>query len=100
MAGPDLAIATTPAFEEARDVVLTRCSMCHAREPLWAGLAVAPKGVLLESDADIVRQARAIQLQAVRSRAMPPGNVTQITLEERQVLAAWLGVAGQGAASR
>jgi uncharacterized membrane protein len=56
---------------------------------------VAPKGVLLESDADIVRQARAIELQAVRSRAMPPGNITEITAEERQVLAAWLGIAGQ-----
>jgi uncharacterized membrane protein len=95
MASLDPMAAASPAFVEARDVVLTRCSMCHAREPLWAGLAVAPKGVLLESDADIVRQARAIELQAVHSRAMPPGNITEITAEERQVLAAWLGIAGQ-----
>ena len=100
MAGPDAVSAASPAFEEARDVVLTRCSMCHAREPLWAGLAAAPKGVLLEHDGDIVRQARAIELQAVRSRAMPPGNITEITAEERQVLAAWLGVAGQAATSQ
>ena len=31
-----------------------------------------------------------IAINAVRSRAMPPGNVTEITPEERQVLAAWL----------
>jgi uncharacterized membrane protein len=74
--------------------------MCHAREPLWAGLGVAPKGVLLEHDGDIARQARAIELQAVRSRAMPPGNVTQITPEERRVLAVWLGVAGDAAAGQ
>ena len=100
MAGLDPAIAASPAFEDARDVVLNRCSMCHAREPLWAGLAVAPKGVLLEHDGDIVRQARAIELQAVRSRAMPPGNITEITAEERQMLAVWLGVAGQAATSQ
>ncbi len=69
--------------------------MCHAREPLWPGLAAPPKGILLEDDADIVRQARAIELQAVRSRAMPPGNVTEMAPAERRVLAAWLGVAGQ-----
>ena len=100
MTGPDAVIAALPAFEEARDVVLTRCSMCHAREPLWEGLAVAPKGVLLEEDGDIVRQARAIELQAVRSRAMPPGNITEITAEERRVLAAWLSVTGHAATGR
>ena len=100
MTGPDAVIAASPAFEEARDVVLTRCSMCHAREPLWEGLAVAPKGVLLEDDGDIVRQARAIELQAVRSRAMPPGNITEITAEERRVLAAWLSVTGHAATGR
>ena len=100
MTGPDAVIAALPAFEEARDVVLTRCSMCHAREPLWEGLAVAPKGVLLEDDGDIVRQARAIELQAVRSRAMPPGNITEITAEERRVLAAWLSVTSHAATGR
>ena len=31
-----------------------------------------------------------IDINAVRSHAMPPGNVTEMTLDERQVLAAWL----------
>ena len=31
-----------------------------------------------------------ISLQAVRSDAMPPGNVTDMTAAERQVLAAWI----------
>ena len=29
-------------------------------------------------------------MQAVLTHAMPPGNVTEITPEERQVLAAWI----------
>jgi uncharacterized membrane protein len=75
---------------EVENVVLSRCSMCHAAEPLWEGLAVPPKGVVLETPAQIRAQARAIDMQAVRSHAMPPGNVTFIEDSERQLLAAWL----------
>jgi uncharacterized membrane protein len=64
--------------------------MCHAAEPLWEGLTVPPKGVLLETPGQIRAQARAIEMQAVRSHAMPPGNVTFIEDSERRILAAWL----------
>lgn len=76
-------------FDAARDVVLSRCSMCHAQEPVWEGIVVPPKGVLLESDAEIAAQARDIYLQAGRSHAMPPANITQIEEEERRLLVAW-----------
>jgi uncharacterized membrane protein len=33
--------------------------------------------------------AREIYLQAGRSHAMPPGNITDMTLEERKMLVAW-----------
>lgn len=72
------------------EIVLSRCSMCHAAEPVWAGLGAPPKGVILETPAQIRRQARAIGLQAVVTQAMPPGNVTELTTAERQVLAAWI----------
>ncbi|MEQ8354788.1 MAG: urate hydroxylase PuuD [Kiloniellaceae bacterium] len=75
---------------EVENVVLSRCSMCHAAEPLWEGVPAAPKGVLLETPAQIRAQARAIEMQAVRSHAMPPGNITYIEESERQILAAWL----------
>ncbi|NIA68683.1 urate hydroxylase PuuD [Pelagibius litoralis] len=75
---------------EVENVVLSRCSMCHAAEPLWEGITVAPKGVLLETPAQIRAHARAIEMQVVRSHAMPPGNITEIEAEERQLLAAWL----------
>ena len=76
-------------FDEVRNIVLGRCSMCHAREPLWEGIAAPPRGVHLESDEDILRQADQIYLQVVRSHAMPPGNITEVTAGERQHLAAW-----------
>jgi uncharacterized membrane protein len=81
--------ADDPHFEDARDTVLVRCSMCHAREPLWEGIAAAPKGVLLETDRDVAAHARDIYLQAGITHAMPPANVTFIEPSERALLAAW-----------
>ena len=63
--------------------------MCHAAEPSYEGIYHAPKGVMLETDAAIAEHAREIYLQAGRSHAMPPGNVTQITPQERALLVAW-----------
>ncbi len=76
-------------FPAARDVIMSRCSMCHAAEPVWEGLHAAPKDVVLDSDAAIASHAREIYLQAARSHAMPPGNLTGVTPDERQLLTAW-----------
>ncbi len=94
----EMAAAVPPAFERfasnvhfpaAKDVVLSRCSMCHAKEPVWEGIVAAPKGVLLENDGEIAAHAMEIYLQAGRSHAMPPANITQIQPEERKMLVAW-----------
>ncbi|MEH6691541.1 MAG: urate hydroxylase PuuD [Pseudorhizobium pelagicum] len=76
-------------FDAARDVVLSRCSMCHAAEPVWEGVNFAPKAVKLETDREIAVHAREIYIQAGRSHAMPPGNITEISVEERELLTAW-----------
>ena len=76
-------------FQQAAETVQGRCSMCHAEEPVWEGLIVPPKGVVLESQTDIAAQAREIYLQAGRSHAMPPGNVSDMTEQERQLLVKW-----------
>jgi uncharacterized membrane protein len=89
------ALSQMPDTETAHSIVLARCSMCHAAEPVWAGIAAAPKGIMLDTPRSIRANARLIDLYAVRSRAMPPGNVTEMTGEERQILAAWLGSSRQ-----
>ena len=84
--------ASLPAAADLRaveEIVLSRCSMCHAAEPVWDGITTAPKGVLLDSSDHIHRNARLIAKNAAWSSAMPPGNVTEITTEERAVLASW-----------
>ncbi|CCV09858.1 urate hydroxylase PuuD [Mesorhizobium sp. STM 4661] len=76
-------------FPAVRDIVLGRCSMCHAQEPVYEGIYQAPKGVVLDTDAAIAKHAREIYLQAGRSHAMPPANVTHITDKERALLVNW-----------
>ncbi|KQZ26718.1 cysteine desulfurase [Mesorhizobium sp. Root552] len=76
-------------FPAVRDTVLGRCAMCHAAEPSYEGIYHAPKGVTLDTDAGIAANAKEIYLQAGRSHAMPPANVTQMTDKERAMLVAW-----------
>jgi uncharacterized membrane protein len=83
----------TPAavkFGDVEEIVITRCSMCHAAEPVWAGIVRAPHGVMLDTPDRIKGHARQIALAAVWSSAMPPSNVSMMTPEERQTLKAWL----------
>jgi uncharacterized membrane protein len=84
------ALPETPKFAKVQEIVMSRCSMCHAAEPVWDGIVAAPKGVRLDTADQIKRHAKLIELNAVRSRAMPPGNVTGISADDRQVLAAWI----------
>lgn len=76
-------------FEGVYETVLGRCSMCHAEEPFWEGIGVAPKNVMLETEEQVARQAREIYLQAGRSHAMPPGNLTYMEQVERDLIITW-----------
>jgi uncharacterized membrane protein len=75
---------------EVTNIVTGRCAMCHAPEPSWPGIQIAPKGVLLDGPEQIAIHARAIRSQAVMTHAMPPNNLSGMTAGERRVLAAWL----------
>jgi uncharacterized membrane protein len=70
--------------------------MCHAAEPVYEGIVRPPNGVMLENDAEIAAHAREIYIQAGRSHAMPPGNITDITPDERKLLVAWFESAVEG----
>ncbi len=79
----------------AVELVIERCSACHAQEPIWDGLAFAPKGIILETEADAVRLVDDIFWQAAASHAMPPGNVIWMEDEERALLTAWRALVRQ-----
>jgi len=88
--------AEAEGFEEVHDIVLGRCSMCHAAEPVWSGLLWAPKGVALETEADLTRNARAVYLQSGISHAMPPANLSFMEDAERAAIVAWYKAAIEG----
>ncbi|MGH3110402.1 MAG: urate hydroxylase PuuD [Gaiellaceae bacterium] len=71
------------SFAQIAPIVEQRCASCHSG-------AVAPLGVRLETEPEITARADDIERQAVLTRAMPPGNSTGMTDEERARLGAWI----------
>ncbi|HEY5872313.1 MAG TPA: c-type cytochrome, partial [Gaiellaceae bacterium] len=71
------------AFEQIQPIVAERCATCHS------GIS-APLGVRLETQEQIEARIDDIERQAVLSQAMPPGNATGMSAEERELLAAWI----------
>jgi uncharacterized membrane protein len=86
---PAAKIALPAAPQEVAEVVISRCSMCHAALPVWPGLAISPKGVLLDTPELIQRWKHEVQIQAGLTRAMPPNNLTEMTDAERAIIRAW-----------
>ena len=81
--------AAAQGFEDAQDIILGRCSMCHMSEPVYDGIRRAPKNVHLENTYDITAYAKQIYLQSGVTHAMPPANVTWMEDEERQIIVDW-----------
>ena len=77
-------------FTSVKQIVDMRCVSCHAEKPAFQGLAEAPKGVKLDTPERIRAQRVLIHQQTVLSKAMPPGNLTAITEEERALLDRWM----------
>ena len=71
-------------------IVEQRCVPCHSENPTQEGFDTAPAGVMLDTREQITEQAGAVEEQAVRTKAMPLGNVTGMTDDEREALGAWL----------
>ena len=82
-------LANHEDFEEVTDIVLGRCSMCHAAEPYYEGFIAPPKGVILETPNQIARNAKTIVTQSAVSHAMPPANVTYMEESERAIIRRW-----------
>ena len=84
------------AFVQVQGVIAQRCVPCHAAQPQQAGFMQPPKGIMLETPEQIAAQAPKIG-ETVANKVMPIGNLTQMTDDERALIAAWVA---QGAKSR
>ncbi len=85
----DASTAQLASFDEVRVVIEHRCTTCHASSPAHPAFQAAPGGVVFDTDEQIVAEAGRIHQQTVVTRAMPIGNLTGITEEERQLIDAW-----------
>ena len=83
------ASASAPTQRAMLAIVTERCTPCHSATPSFAGFAAAPKGIALESDAQVTLHGARIREQ-VASRAMPLGNLTRMTDAEREQLIGWI----------
>jgi uncharacterized membrane protein len=81
--------ATVTQFARVQAIVAQRCVPCHAVTPTQPGFTAPPAGVLLDSPEHILIRAAQIH-QQVATRAMPVGNLTGITEEERAAMLAWI----------
>jgi uncharacterized membrane protein len=88
MPQPKQAADSVP-FEAVNSIVQVRCAVCHSERPGFPGMAEAPKGVRLDSSDRIRTLAVQIHQQTVASKAMPPGNITGLTEEERGMIDRW-----------
>ncbi len=93
--GPDIgatAAAGAPAVDRARvtAIVERRCVPCHAASPTQAGFAAPPNGIVLQT-IDQLRAHLPEVRQQLAARAMPLGNLTGMTDEERATLLMWIG---------
>ncbi|MDE3238847.1 MAG: urate hydroxylase PuuD [Paracoccaceae bacterium] len=94
----DARFAQAAGFQDVVQIVQGRCSMCHAKEPGYPGILWAPKGVRLETPAEIAHNAERIYIQAGVTHAMPPANLSFIEPSERAEIRKWFRTAeGKGA---
>ena len=84
------------AFAKVQGVLNQRCVSCHAAQPTQAGFAQPPKGILLDSPEQVAANAEKLA-ETVANRYMPIGNLTEMTDDERALIAAWFA---QGASTR
>ena len=82
--------ASPVAFETVHRIIEARCQVCHSDHPTHEGFTAPPLGVTFDTPEEIQATADRIEQMAVISKAMPLGNVTGMTQDERETLGAWI----------
>ncbi len=78
-----------PSTAQVMPVLHARCVTCHAAEPDHAGFTAAPLGVLLDQEETVELQDLIIFNAVVVRQPMPLANATNMSDEERQLIARW-----------
>jgi uncharacterized membrane protein len=82
--------AAAVPFAQVAAIVEQRCAVCHSMTPTNSSFSSPPAGIAFDTPEQIQARAAAIEEQAVRTRAMPLGNATEMTDAERELLGRWI----------
>lgn len=82
-------------FNKVSSVIEERCTVCHSATPTSPLFSAAPAGVMFDTPEQIQQMAAKIHAQTIASQIMPLGNITQMTQEERDLLANWIAQGAQ-----
>jgi uncharacterized membrane protein len=79
-------VTTTDVFAIAQ----ARCVTCHSANPTDSDFREPPAKVVFDSPEDLKRESARILKQSVLTNAMPLGNKTKMTKEEREAIGRWI----------
>lgn len=90
-----LAVADTShdqpvSSEQVHAIMLSRCVSCHSSHPTDDVFKVAPNGISFDDPAAFTTYAGRIRERVLNLKTMPLANKTNMTDEERGVIARWL----------
>jgi uncharacterized membrane protein len=89
IAGAKAQLAAVPvAAAGVQTIVTQRCAPCHAMRPSQPGFNAAPNGLVLETLQQVENHGAEVAVQ-LTTHAMPLGNLTGMTEEERAQLTSW-----------
>jgi len=89
-ARPVTSAGAVPPFVAVRAVITQRCQPCHSQYQTDSSFGFAPGGVMFDTPESIARLAERIRARAVETKTMPLANKTNMTDEERALLARWI----------
>ena len=78
------------SFIEIQNIIKYRCGVCHLSKPTFEGFEDPPLGVAFDNTDDIIKHLNKIKAQSVDSDIMPPGNLTGMTIDEREKIKNWI----------
>ena len=78
------------SFTEVQNIIKYRCGVCHTSNPTFEGFEDPPLGIIFDTPDDILKNLTKIKSQSIDSDIMPPGNLTGITIKEREIIANWI----------
>lgn len=80
---PTVSPSSTVTFEKVFPIIKNRCFACHTATTRFGG-------IVLETEAQIRDKIGRIKITVVDTKAMPQGNLTNMTQEERDLIGQWI----------